>query len=98
MRGPTLALIIGIVVVVIATVIALQQISQTQTKTATPTQTPTPTSPSTGTAPTTGIEFDPRLAEKGKLYFTKKIQCINYHSIKSLGISGGGNIANICCA
>jgi hypothetical protein len=35
MRGPTLALIIGIAVVVIATVIALQQISQAQTKTTT---------------------------------------------------------------
>jgi hypothetical protein len=73
MRGPTLALIIGIAVVVIATVIALQQISQTQTKTATPTQTPTPTSPSAGTAPTTGIEFDPQLAEKGRLYFTSVV-------------------------
>ncbi len=92
MRGPTLALIIGIAVVVIATVIALQQISQEQTKKATPTPTTMPTTqtgPSAGTAPTTGIKYDPQLAEKGKQYFTKEIQCTSCHSIKSLGISGG---------
>ncbi len=88
MRGPTLALIIGIVVVVIATVIALQQISQAQTKTATPTQATTPTtqtSPSAGTAPTTGIKYDP---QKGRQYFSE-IGCTACHAIKSLGISGG---------
>jgi cytochrome c2 len=77
--------------VVIATVIALQQISQAQTKTATPTQTTTPTTqttPSTGTAPTTGIKYDPQLAEKGRRYFSE-IGCDSCHSIKSLGISGG---------
>jgi cytochrome c2 len=94
MRGPTLALIIGIVVVVIATVIALQQLSKppsAPTQTATPTQTPTPTtqtSPSTGTAPSAGIKYDPQLAEKGKQYFSE-IGCTACHSIKSLGISGG---------
>jgi len=93
MRGPTLALIIGIAVVVIATVIALQQIStppQAQTQT-TPTQTTTPTTqtgPSTGTAPTTGIKYDPQLAGKGRQYFSE-IGCTACHSIKSLGISGG---------
>ena len=84
MRGPTLALIIGIVVV-IATVIALQQISQAQTKTATPTQPTTPTTPSTCTALTTGIKYDP---QKGRQYFSE-IGCDACHSIKSLGISGG---------
>ncbi len=91
MRGPTLALIIGIVVVVIATVIALQQISQGQTKEATPTPTTTPTTqtgPSPGTAPTTGIKYDPQLAEKGRRYFSE-IGCDACHSIRSLGISGG---------
>ncbi len=86
MRGPTLALIIGIVVVVIATVIALQQISQEQTKKATPT--PTQTGPSTGTAPTTEIKYNPQLAEKGRRYFLE-IGCDACHSIRSLGISGG---------
>ncbi len=88
MRGPTLALIIGIAVVVIATVIALQQISQEQTKKATPTPTTTPTTPSAGTAPSAGIKYDPQLAEKGKQYFSE-IGCTACHSIKSLGISGG---------
>jgi cytochrome c2 len=91
MRGPTLALIIGIVVVVIATVIALQQISQAQTKTATPTQTTTPTTqtgPSTGAAPSAGIKYDHHLAEKGRRYFSE-IGCTACHAIKSLGISGG---------
>ncbi len=91
MRGPTLALIIGIAVVVIATVIALQQISQAQTKEATPTPTTTPTTqtgPSTGTAPSAGIKYDPQLAEKGRRYFLE-IGCDACHSIRSLGISGG---------
>jgi cytochrome c2 len=93
MREPTLALIIGIAVVVIATVIALQQIStppQAPAQT-TPAQTTTPTTqtgPSTGTAPTTGIKYDPQLAEKGKRYYSE-IGCTACHSIKSLGISGG---------
>jgi len=102
MRGPTLALIIGIAVVVIATVIALQQISappQAQIQN-TPTQTTMPTTPmqtampttqtgtSTGTAPTTGIKYNPQLAEKGKQYYLE-IGCTACHSIKSLGISGG---------
>lgn len=93
MRGPTLALIIGIAVVVIATVIALQQISappQAQIQN-TPTQTTMPTTQtgtSTGTAPTTGIKYDPQLAEKGKQYYLE-IGCTACHSIKSLGISGG---------
>ncbi len=85
MRGPTLALIIGIVVVVIATVIALQQISQSQTKEATPTQATTPTTPSTGTAPSAEIKYDP---QKGRQYFSE-IGCDACHSIKSLGIPGG---------
>ncbi len=89
MREPTLALIIGIVVVVIATVIALQQISQAQTKTATPTPTTTPTTPSTGTAPTTGIKYDP---QKGRQYFSE-IGCTACHYIKSLGISGGADLS-----
>jgi cytochrome c2 len=94
MRGPTLALIIGIAVVVIATVTALQQISTPSpapTQTTTPTQATTPatqTGPSTGTAPSTGIKYDPQLAEKGKQYFSE-IGCTACHSIKSLGISGG---------
>jgi cytochrome c2 len=94
MRGPTLALIIGIVVVVIATVIALQQLSKppsAPTQTATPTQTTTPTTqttPSAGTAPSTGIKYDHHLAEKGKQYFSE-IGCTACHAIKSLGISGG---------
>jgi hypothetical protein len=82
MRGPTLALIIG--VVVIATVIALQQISQAQTKTTTPTPTTTPTT-QTGAAPSAGIQYDP---QKGKQYFSE-IGCTACHAIKSLGISGG---------
>jgi hypothetical protein len=102
MRGPTLALITGIAVVVIATVIALQQIStppqaQTQitpTQAAMPTTPPqttmptTQTGPSTGTVPTTGIKYDPQLAEKGKQYYSE-IGCTACHSIKSLGIYGG---------
>jgi len=102
MHGPTLTLIIGITVVVIATVIALQQISappqaqiqNTPTQSAmptTPTQTTMPTAQtgtSTGTAPTTGIKYDPQLAEKGKQYFSE-IGCTACHHIKSLGISGG---------
>ncbi|MCI4447410.1 MAG: c-type cytochrome [Pyrobaculum sp.] len=93
MHWPTLALVIGIAVVVIATVIALQQIStppQTQAPT-TSTQTTTPstqTGPPTGTPPTSGIKYDPQLAEKGKQYFSD-IGCTACHSIKSLGISGG---------
>jgi cytochrome c2 len=75
------------VVVVIATVIALQQISQAQTKTATPTPTPQ-TGPSTGTTPSAGIQYDPQLAEKGRRYFSE-IGCDSCHSIKSLGIPGG---------
>jgi cytochrome c2 len=71
-------------VVVIATVIALQQISQAQTKTATPTPT-TQTTPSAGTAPSAGIKYDP---QKGRQYFSE-IGCTACHSIKSLGISGG---------
>jgi cytochrome c2 len=87
MRGPTLALIIGIVVVVIATVIALQQISAPPSA---PTQreTPTPPTPSTGAAPTIEIKYDPQLAEKGRRYFSE-IGCDACHAIKSLGISGG---------
>ncbi len=85
MRGPTLALIIGIVVVVIATVIALQQISQEQTKKATPTPT---TTPPTGATPTIEIRYDSQLAEKGRRYFLE-IGCDACHSIRSLGISGG---------
>ena len=94
MHGPTLALIIGIAVVVIATVIALQQLStppQAPTRTTTPTQTITPatqTGPSAGTPPTSGIKYDPQLAGKGKQYFSE-IGCTACHSIKSLGISGG---------
>jgi len=94
MRGPTLALIIGIAVVVIATVIALQQLSTSPpapTQTTTPTQTTPPatqTGPSTGTPPTSGIKYDPQLAEKGKQYFSES-GCTACHSIKSLGISGG---------
>jgi cytochrome c2 len=93
MRGPTSALIIGIAVVVIATVVALQQISTPPQAPAQiiPTQatTPTPqTDPSTGTAPTAGIKYDPQLAEKGRQYFLE-IGCTACHSIKSLGISGG---------
>ncbi len=88
MRGPTLALIIGIAVVVIATVIALQQIFQEQTKEATPTPTTTPTTPSAGTAPSAGIMYDLQLAEKGRQYFSE-IGCTACHAIKSLGISGG---------
>jgi cytochrome c2 len=94
MRGPTLALIIGIVVVVIAAVIALQQLSKppsAPTQTATPTQTTTPTTqttPSAGTAPSAGIKYDHHLAEKGKQYFSE-IGCTACHAIKSLGISGG---------
>jgi cytochrome c2 len=94
MHGPTLALIIGIAVVVIATVIALQQLSTpppAPTHTTTPTQTTPPatqTGSSTGTAPTTGIKYDSQLAEKGKQYFSE-IGCTACHSIKSLGISGG---------
>jgi cytochrome c2 len=93
MHGPTLALIIGIAVVVIATVIALQQLSTPPQAPAptTPTQTTTPTtqtSPSAGTPPTSGIKYDPQLAEKGKQYFSE-IGCVGCHSIKSLGIYGG---------
>jgi cytochrome c2 len=94
MRGPTLALIIGIVVVVIATVIALQQLSKppsapTQTATPTPTTTPTTqTGHSTGAAPSAGIQYDSQLAEKGRHYFSE-IGCTACHAIKSLGISGG---------
>ncbi len=93
MRGPTLALITGIAVVVIATVIALQQLSTppsapTQVATPTPAATPTAqTPPSIGTAPTTGIKYDPQLAEKGRQYYLE-IGCTACHSIKSLGISG----------
>ncbi len=89
MRGPTLALIIGIVAV-IATVIAPQQISQGQTKEATPTPT-TQTSPSTGTAPSAGIKYDP---QKGRQYFSE-IGCDACHSIKSLGISGGADLSKV---
>jgi len=91
MRGPTLALIIGIVVVVIATVIALQQLStppSAPTQKETPTQATTPTTPPAGTAPSTEIKYDPQLAEKGKQYFSE-IGCTACHAIKSLGISGG---------
>ncbi len=91
MCGPTLALIIGIAVVVIATVIALQQISQGQTKTATPTPTTTPTTPSPGTAPTTEIKYDP---QKGRRYFSE-IGCTACHAIKSLGISGGADLSKV---
>jgi cytochrome c2 len=75
MRGPTLALIIGIAVVVIATVIALRQVS--------PPQTPPPPAP-----PAIEIKYDPQLAEKGRRYFSE-IGCDACHSIRSLGISGG---------
>jgi hypothetical protein len=88
MRGPTLALIIGIAVVVIATVIALRQIStppRAPTQTTTPTQATTPTTPSTDTAPSAGIKYDP---QKGRRYFSE-IGYTACHSIKSLGISGG---------
>ncbi len=86
MRGPTLALIIGIVVVVIATVIALQQISTPPTP---PPQAPTqPTTPPTGATPAVEIRYDPQLAEKGRQYYLE-IGCTACHSIKSLGISGG---------
>ncbi len=89
MRRPTLTLIIGIAVVVIATVIALQQISQEQTKKATPTPTTTPTTPSPGTAPTTGIKYDP---QKGRQYFSE-FGCTACHSIRSLGIPGGADLS-----
>ncbi len=87
MRRPTLALIIGIVVVVIATVIALQQIS---TPPSAPTQTETPT-PTAQTGPSTGagIKYDP---QKGRQYFSE-IECDVCHSIKSLGISGGADLS-----
>jgi cytochrome c2 len=86
MRGPTLALIIGIVVVVIATVIALQQISTPPTP---PPQAPTQTTtPPTGATPTIEIRYDSQLAEKGRQYFSE-IGCTACHAIKSLGISGG---------
>ncbi len=86
MRGPTLALIIGIAVVVIATVIALQQISTPPTP---PPQAPTQaTTPPTGATPTIEIRYDPQLAEKGRRYFLE-IGCDACHSIRSLGISGG---------
>ena len=94
MRGPTLALIIGIAVVVIATVIALQQLStppSAPTQTTTPTQPTTPTTQtghSAGTAPSAGIQYDSQLAEKGRHYFSE-IGCTACHAIKSLGISGG---------
>jgi cytochrome c2 len=91
MRGPTLTLIIGITVVVIATVIALQQISQAQTGGAPQEQITAPTAqtgPSAGTSPATGIKYDPQLAEKGRRYYSE-IGCYACHSIKSLGISGG---------
>ncbi len=87
MRGPTLALIIGIVVVVIATVIALQQISAPPSA-PTHKETPTPTTPSAGAAPSVEIKYDPQLAEKGRRYFLE-IGCDACHAIKSLGISGG---------
>jgi cytochrome c2 len=86
MRGPTLALIIGIAVVVIATVIALQQLSTPPTSPpAAPTQT---TTPPTGATPTIEIRYDSQLAEKGRQYFSE-IGCTACHSIRSLGISGG---------
>ena len=94
MRGPTLALIIGIAVVVIATVIALQQLStppSAPAQTTTPTQPTTPTTHtghSTGTAPSAGIQYDSQQAEKGRHYFSE-IGCTACHAIKSLGISGG---------
>jgi cytochrome c2 len=85
MRGPTLALIIGIAVVVIATVIALQQISAPTPPSQAPTQA---AAPPTGATPTIEIKYDPQLAEKGRRYFSE-IGCDACHSIKSLGISGG---------
>ena len=94
MRGPTIALIIGIAVVVIATVIALQQLSTppsapAQTATPTPATTPTTqTGHSAGAAPSAGIQYDSQLAEKGRHYFSE-IGCTACHAIKSLGISGG---------
>jgi cbb3-type cytochrome oxidase cytochrome c subunit len=87
MRGPTLALIIGVVVVVIATVIALQQLSKPPSA-PTQTETPTPTTPSAGAAPSAEIKYDPQLAEKGRQYYLE-IGCTACHSIKSLGIYGG---------
>ncbi len=94
MRGPTLALVIGIAVVVIATVVALQQLSTPPSAPAKATA-PMPdaaqtaqTTPSTDSAPTTRIKFDPQLAEKGRRYYIE-IGCTACHSIKSLGISGG---------
>jgi cytochrome c2 len=86
MRGPTLVLIIGITVVVIATVVALQQIS---TPPASPPQAPAQAAtPPTGAAPTIEIKYDPQLAEKGRRYYLE-IGCTACHSIRSLGISGG---------
>ena len=86
MRGPTLALVIGVVIVVIATIVALQQLSapatgQQQTP---PPQTQTPTQ----TTPSGAIKYDPQLAEKGRKYF-QEIGCVACHSIRSVGISGG---------
>ncbi len=98
MRGPTLALIIGIVIVVIATVVALSRLSTTPTTspsapstTATQTATTTMASTSATTTSTTSagaIQYDPQLAAKGQQYFSQ-IGCIACHSISSLGISGG---------
>jgi len=86
MRDPTLALVTGIAVVVIATIVALQQLSTSpaeQPPTPPPqTQTPTPT------APSGAIKYDPQLAEKGRKYF-QEVGCTACHSIRSLGISGG---------
>ncbi len=92
MRGPTLALVIGIVVVVIATVVALQQLGTTPptsqpTQPTTPPSTTQPTSPPTTQQPTTK-SYDPELAEKGKKYFGE-LGCTACHAIRSLGISGG---------
>jgi len=101
MRGPTLALIIGIVIVVIATVVALSRLSTTSTTspsaptaTATQTTTTTATAPSSTSATATSttsagaIQYNPQLAAKGQQYFSQ-IGCIACHSISSLGISGG---------
>ena len=90
MRAPTLVLIGAIVVIVIATGVALYMLSSAPTSAPT---TSTLSAPSATTAPSTStsaqlIPYNATLASIGEKYF-KSIGCVFCHSISSLGIQGG---------
>ncbi|AEA12551.1 cytochrome c [Thermoproteus uzoniensis 768-20] len=92
MKTPTLVLIGGIVVIVIATGVALSLLSSVPSTTSPTSPAPPPQTATSSSVPSSTsaqlVPYNATLASIGIKYF-KTIGCVFCHSIQSLGIQGG---------